>query len=238
MNAIDLIGTALVNAPAGRFMEGDQAVVFLSRYHLFKGGVLVVLLWWAWFSPAGVQVRNRCHVIATLAGCLFAVGVARGLQNFLPIRARPLQDATVELRMAYGMSRDVLDGASSFPSDHAVLFFSLAVGLLFVSRAVGVFAICYSALFIALPRVYLGLHFPTDVLAGAMVGAVIALLANRKLADGPAVARLVDWAGRKPQFFYPMFFLLTYQIAELFEGVRALVQALARVVKSALLVAM
>ncbi len=231
MNFLDKFILHLINGFAGQWPAADKAIAFLSNYHLLKGGVIVALIWWAWFSPAGIEARNRAHVMATLMGCLVAVLVGRAMPHFLPLRLRPLHDPQADIGLAYGMSRAVLDGASSFPSDHAVLFFSLSVGLLFVSRAVGLFAIGYTTLFIALPRLYLGLHYPTDILAGGLLGGLIAGLFNRYVASSIAVVSVTRYSSASPQIFYPLFFLVSYQIAELFEGVRALILPALRVMK-------
>lgn len=74
---------------------------------------------------------------------------------------------------------------ASFPSDHATMAGAVAIGLLFVSRRLGVLA-CLAGLLMAFTRVYVGAHFPVDVVAGLVVGGVVAALiqlAARPLAD-------------------------------------------------------
>ena len=100
MNLLDKFTLPLVNDYAGQFVTTDKAIAFLSNYHLLKGGVLVVLIWWAWFSPLGVQTRNRAHVLATPAGCFVGVLSARAMAHFLPLRLRPLHDPDVDIRIA------------------------------------------------------------------------------------------------------------------------------------------
>src|SRR3954451_6409325 len=60
----------------------------------------------------------------------------------------------------------------SFASDHATMAGAVAVGLFFVSRRLGTIA-AVAAVLMAFARVYVGAHFPVDVLAGlALVGVV------------------------------------------------------------------
>jgi undecaprenyl-diphosphatase len=118
-----------------------------------------------------------------------------------------------------------LEGWSSFPSDHAVLFFALSTGLLFISRKVGTFALAYTGLFIAFPRIYLGLHYPTDIIAGAIIGVTIAILGNIYLIKSTRLKSIVRWADTEPDLFYPVFFLFTYQIADMFGSSRAIISA-------------
>ncbi|HZM18327.1 MAG TPA: phosphatase PAP2 family protein [Gaiellaceae bacterium] len=84
----------------------------------------------------------------------------------------------------------------SFPSDHATAAFAIAVAVLFFHRRVGA-ALLVAAAAIALSRVLIAMHYPTDVIAGALTGTAAAI-AVCKL-GGPLVvyvtgliARLTD----------------------------------------------
>ena len=66
----------------------------------------------------------------------------------------------------------------SFPSDHAAAAFAIAVAVLAYSTRVGV-GLFAAAVLIGVSRVALGLHYPSDVVAGAAVGTVAALLVVR-----------------------------------------------------------
>jgi undecaprenyl-diphosphatase len=229
MNFLDQYLLAFFNQFSRHSATFDKTVAFLSDQQLFKGGVLVMLVWWAWFSPES-QARNRRHLVVTLSACLVAVALARTLALSLPFRLRPIHEPGLGFVLPYAMPPNVLDW-SSFPSDHAALFFALSVGLLFVSRTLGALAIGYTVVFIAAPRIYLGLHYPTDILAGALVGAAASGLANVYFTQNRLVTLAVNFSAAKPALFYPLFFLLTYQLAELFNGVRQLAGPLKHLVQ-------
>lgn len=71
-----------------------------------------------------------------------------------------------------------------FPSDHTTAAFAIGVALLLRSRRWGSLALL-AATILAVTRVAMGIHYPTDVLAGAVVGALSALILN--LRPGRAV---------------------------------------------------
>ena len=74
----------------------------------------------------------------------------------------------------------------SFPSDHASAAFGIAFAVFLFDRVVGSIFIA-AATFISVGRVFVGAHYPADVLAGALVGLGAALLVVR-------VARpLIEW---------------------------------------------
>lgn len=83
----------------------------------------------------------------------------------------------------------------SFPSDHAVMAGAVAAGLLIVSRRLGVIASLF-ALLIAFARVYIGAHYPWDVVAGLALGAIVAVVGWWALRH-PLIA-LTRWLRGRP----------------------------------------
>jgi undecaprenyl-diphosphatase len=216
---------AFFNQFSHRIWAIDKAVFFMSGCQLLKGGVLVAIIWWGWFKSNARQAQAREHIIATLFSSFIAMLLARVLASTLPFRPRPLHDNALVFLRPYGMGETEIEHWSSFPSDHAVLFFSLCTGIFFISKKAGAFAYAYTVLFIALPRIYLGLHYPSDIAVGAVIGITIASIGNVYLIRSKTVKSIVNLSTAKPDTFYPVFFLVTYQIADMFEDLRHLVRS-------------
>jgi membrane-associated phospholipid phosphatase len=84
----------------------------------------------------------------------------------------------------------------SFPSDHATGAFAIAVAVLLISWRVGLGFLLFAAA-IAVSRVIVGVHYPSDVLAGAAIGsacAIVVVLGLRRpaLALTKLLSRLTD----------------------------------------------
>jgi len=170
---------------------------------------------WLWFQDGDNRRKRKC-LVADVAAGFVGLAVARVLALTV-VRPQSLNVPELMTRIPYGIEAASWEGWNSFPSDHAVLFFGLATGIFFASRRVGVFTFIYLTAFICLPRLYLGIHYPTDILSGPLIGISAGWLANR-----PAIAEfLSDWAFRwldaRPGQFYSFAFLLSYLLSKLFD---------------------
>lgn len=129
---------------------------------------------------------RRASVAAVLsAGLALAVGK---LVSELVDRARPFVADPGGVHLFSSHAAD-----PGFPSDHATAAFAIAVAILLRKRNWGYVALVAAAV-LSVGRVALGVHYPSDVLAGAALGSAAALV----LWTPPLrtrVDRLADWTG-------------------------------------------
>jgi undecaprenyl-diphosphatase len=220
MQRFDVSILAFLNTFAQRSSTVDHFIGLIVESNLVKGGVVMAVLWWVWFRGEGDNIRSRQAMLATLLGCLAALVVARALAVALPFRPRPLHTRELAFLQPYEMNPNTLIHWSSFPSDHAALFVGLATGMASCSRWLSRVELLYVLTVICLPRIYLGIHYPTDILGGMLIG-----MASVSLAQQPWITPVITrpgltWLQKSPGSFYACFFLLSYEMAVLFDDVR------------------
>ena len=206
----------------------DGLMGVLTSNPLFKGMFPALAFWYVWFLPErpgqmSFTVR-RNWLCAILASTVIAIIVGRTSANFLPFRQRP--NATPEFfdKVTVMTHPEFYSEWSSLPSDHAVMYFCLATGFLLIHRTVGVILMLHAAFVISLSRAYKGLHFPGDLLAGAVLGILVALIIvpwlGRKLSGSTSAWQPSQLAASRPYLLYPALFFLTFQFASMFDTVR------------------
>lgn len=148
----------------------DRVMEYVGEYGLLLAIVLLVV--WCWWSVRRRGDEDAASTVAALVWAPLAAGIAV-LVN-VPIRGfverpRPFLDH---------QGLDVLvQGKTdySFVSDHATIVMALAVGLFVADRKFGLVGLVL-ALFGGFIRVYMGVHYPTDVVGGFALGTAVALL--------------------------------------------------------------
>ncbi|MCK8681561.1 phosphatase PAP2 family protein [Streptomyces lichenis] len=149
----------------------DRAMAFTGEYGILIALVLLVLgCWWSVRRRGGAE--DSVAAVAGLVWAPLAAGVA--LLVNIPIRGfverpRPFLDHQ-GLEVLVPGKTDY-----SFVSDHATLAMALAAGLFVAHRRFGLAAIGL-ALSEGFCRVYLGVHYPTDVIGGLALGTAVTLL--------------------------------------------------------------
>jgi undecaprenyl-diphosphatase len=118
--------------------------------------------------------KGRLPLMASALWAAGGMGVAIAL-NQLVIHAANEPRPFVALKQFNVLTLVHHTADPGFPSDHAVMAGAVAAGLVLVSRTLGWIATA-AAILIAFARVYIGVHYPQDVLAGLALGAVVVLL--------------------------------------------------------------
>ena len=213
MNPFDLSIIHFLQSLVGEVEHMDRLIVLIAKSHLFKGVIFMIIFWWLWFEKR--EERNRLFTLLFLAPF---VALGSRLSGNLFDRPRPLHEPNLVFELPYGMKQPEIDWSSSLPSDHAALFFFLAAGFYLVSRRWGVILSGYALVVVCLPRIYLGIHYSTDILAGGVIGVLLAQLLRF---EWKRFARLfLLWEAQHPASFYATGFIVTHQLSRLFDDIR------------------
>jgi membrane-associated phospholipid phosphatase len=207
----------------------DRLASWQESKTLLKSVPLLSVYIYFWFYEDTDQQQRRSNILTILCGMMAGLAITRIVAMVAPFRIRPIYDShLVQVPLSVPTPSDFLNW-SSFPSDHAACLCALGFGLICLSRRLTVPITLYLAGWICLPRIYLGIHYASDVVVGAGLGiATVLLLLKSKWAHATLAHPLLVLADKKPQLFYPPAFLLTFEIATLFWDARTLVRALLR----------
>ena len=196
-----------------------QLAIFLDNVRILKFLPLVLVICWYWFKKTPQQHVNRQKLVETVIVSLLAIFIVRLLALKLPFRERPFLNHEL---IAHIPDPHVLRTWSSFPSDHAVMSFALAASLFRISPVVGTLAFLHAGVLICLPRLALGLHYPTDMIGGAIVGILIVVISSRIKAREKLTKYVLIIENERAEIFYVFSFILLYEITEIFDSLRGL----------------
>ncbi|WP_377324650.1 phosphatase PAP2 family protein [Pimelobacter simplex] len=157
-----------------------------AEYGVGLFAVLLLLSWWS--ARRDGDPRRVAAALWAPVGALVALGLN---QLLVAAFAEPRPFTLVpDALVLVARSTD-----PSFPSDHSVMAGAVAAGVLLAQGRRALTGVSLGlAVLMAATRVYVGAHFPLDVLAGLLVGAAIALASYRLVR--PLAVRLVEAVGR------------------------------------------
>lgn len=151
----------------------DAAGIFVAQY-LGYVAVLAAIILLAVFKG---DWRRRSRSVALLAlSVIIARGILTPLIKFFVDRPRPYEALGTESLL--GPLTD-----SAFPSGHAAFFFALGTAILSISKRAGWWLLGI-AFAIGIARIFVGVHWPMDIVGGAFLGIASALFAREVLKKG------------------------------------------------------
>lgn len=158
-----------LNAFARQSLALDTAIVFFASIlpYIMIVGVGIALL----VLAPGSRLAGAEFFTAIMAALVARIGVASPIRFFWPT-PRPYVEHQVHQLVTWSHA-----ATPSFPSGHAIFLFAFAAAVFFHHRAIGTLALLAAGL-TAIARVMAGVHYPSDVLAGAILGIAVGQLAG------------------------------------------------------------
>jgi undecaprenyl-diphosphatase len=151
-----------LNNFAGQCGFFDKAVIFLADYsQYFLAALFLLFLFFSCYSRKKKIVVLSVTAVSAILARFGIVAVIR----YLFYRPRPFLVLPVQQLTS--------NNGSSFPSGHAAFFFAMATAIYLYNKKWGIIFFVASGL-MAVSRVIGGVHYPLDIIAGALIGAVVA----------------------------------------------------------------
>lgn len=176
-----------INGLVGQWAPLDWAMRGLANDYLVPVTLGLTLLG-LWFSPRPVRQRLQRGVMAAAAAAALVNAFIKAI-NLVYSRPRPF--AQMEVNLLFYPPTD-----PSFPSNQAGFSFAIAFAILLAYPRVGL-ALFLPVLLVSLARVYVGVHFPADILGGWALGALSGWLGHRLLGWlKPLPERILELARR------------------------------------------
>jgi undecaprenyl-diphosphatase len=151
-----------LNGLTGHSLAFDAVIVFLASYlpYLLVGFYLLLLL----LSSSSRIEKLYIFGVATISASIARLGITELIHLFYH-RPRPF--------VTYQLHPLLLDNEWSFPSGHAAFFFAMATAIYLYNKKWGI-GFFIATLVVTISRIVAGLHYPSDILGGMIIGMLTA----------------------------------------------------------------
>jgi undecaprenyl-diphosphatase len=163
----DLTVFNAVHSLAGASPFLDIEAIFLARFFPY---FLIAAFFVFLAFQRNWRLRFYYFALAALA-TIISRGIILETIRIIHFRARPPVVLSFEPLIPFDPA------AASFPSGHASFFFALATAIFLVNRRWGLWFFA-GALLMGVARIFVGVHWPSDIIAGAILGIATAIITD------------------------------------------------------------
>ncbi|WP_138493581.1 undecaprenyl-diphosphatase [Paenibacillus pinistramenti] len=166
-----------INNLAGHYPFWDNLMTFLAKDGEYVFFIGVIFYWFV------RSARSRQMVVELLIAACAALGIASVIGR-LDYRDRPFVQHHVHQLIAHAAN-------ASFPSDHATAAFAVAAAIWCSKRREGWLWLLLAS-GIAVSRIWTGVHYPLDVISGALLGILCAIASHFLFSKLPFIQSAVS----------------------------------------------
>jgi undecaprenyl-diphosphatase len=213
LTALDVSIFRALNNLCGSSPVLDRAV---AQVEFLKGSLFMGIVGLIWYWPDKKMAQRREIILTIILAVAVSLVLNRVLSMLVPFRVRPMYSIGVNAP-TFPWHPD-LENWSSFPSDNATYIFAIAADFWLISRWLG--------LFFVIARVYLGIHYPSDVIVGAMIGITTSAIINQEPVRKRIAAHVLTLEPRYAPYFYGLFFVALAEVSGGFPNTRRIAVAI------------
>lgn len=179
MYGLDFSVTQWINSLSGHSGLVDSIMILVSAYGVPFMVLAVAAQWW----PKSDRTCTRHTLVASGLSFLIGLGVNQ-IILLLVHRIRPYDAGITHLLIEHSAD-------PSFPSDHATATFAIAAAFLLHGETKRGMLFLAAAVLVTFSRVYIGTHYASDVVGGAITGILAALIVRYAYVKDTRVDRFV-----------------------------------------------
>lgn len=181
MNSLDISIFRTINNLAA-IKALDPIGIFFAKYSIYVLAIFLVFKW--------VQKRNddqyRVNLLISILTAVSSELVGKLIAGKLYYHTQPF---TVLNEVHQLIPKDV---GNSYPSDHTIIFFSFMIILFLGTKTWSRYNYLLVAILVSLSRIFVGVHYPSDVLTGMLISILIGIIWYQLLAKDEFIHRLVE----------------------------------------------
>ena len=165
MIAVDANMALYLNGLDDKSAVFDDTIIFFASYLPWL--LVAAFLLWLYFSSSPTKEKIYILCVTAMSALIARFGVTEIIRFFYH-RPRPF--------MVYPKIHALfVDNEWAFPSGHATFFFAMASATFFFNKKWGT-ALFISTIAVTTSRVVAGVHYPSDILGGMLIGIAVAYI--------------------------------------------------------------